>query len=61
MLTRAVELLRALSAQRIPRRRIQFGQRLERLLAAHDLAANYRNRLTRLAGVAEADLQRLVD
>jgi hypothetical protein len=33
----------------------------ERLLAAHDLAADYRNRLTGLAGVAEAELQRLVD
>jgi hypothetical protein len=31
----------------------------ERPLAAHDLAADYRERLTRLAEVAEADLQRL--
>lgn len=32
----------------------------ERLLAAYDLAADYRDRLTRLAEVTEADLQRLI-
>jgi hypothetical protein len=32
-----------------------------RLLTAQDLAADHRHRLTRLAGIAEAELQRLVD
>jgi hypothetical protein len=32
-----------------------------RLLAAEDLTEDHRNRLTRLAGVAKAELQRLVE
>jgi hypothetical protein len=32
-----------------------------RLLTAQDLAADHRHRLTRLAGIAEAEMQRLLD
>jgi hypothetical protein len=40
MLTRAVELMRALSARRIPRRRIQFGQRLEHVIDGYQSAGS---------------------